>query len=223
MGSERPDTLIIACGALAREINALIARPGLAHIALTSLPAAWHNRPERIAGGVRRKVRQAKAAGYRHILVGYAECGTRGDLDRVCAEEGVERIAGPHCYAFYTGNERFAAAAAEDADFDAFFLTDFLARHFETLVIKPLGLDRHPELREAYFGHYQRLIYLAQTEDAALTARAEAAAHCLGLAFERRFTGYGDLATFLARAAAARRADTASDTPDFARTRMAHS
>jgi hypothetical protein len=203
VGSERPHTLIIACGALAREIGTLIARPGLAHVDITCLPAAWHNRPERIASGVRRKVRQAKAAGYRHILVGYAECGTRGDLDRVCAEEGVERIAGPHCYAFYAGTDRFAAAVAEDADIDAFFLTDFLARHFETLVVKPLGLDRHPELRDAYFGHYRRLIHLAQTEDAALTARAEAAARRLGLSFERRFTGYGDLASFLAQAAAA--------------------
>lgn len=194
-------TLIIACGALAREILALIAQTGAGTVALDCLPAELHNRPGRIPEAVRAKVRAARAAGVSRILVGYADCGTGGRLDAVCAEEGVERIAGPHCYAFLIGNDRFAAAGEDDMD--AFFLTDFLARHFETMVVRPLGLDRHPELRDIYFAHYRRLIHLAQTDDAALDRAARAAADRLALAFERRVTGYGDLAAFVAGAAAA--------------------
>ena len=105
------------------------------------------------------------------------------------------RIAGPHCYAFLSGTDEFLARG--DADMDAFFLTDFLAKQFEAFVIEPLGLDRHPELRDDYFGHYKRLVYLVQVEDAALEAKARAAAERLGLAFEKRITGYGDLADFV--------------------------
>ena len=132
---------------------------------------------------------------YARIAVAYAECGTQGELDKVCAEEGVERIAGPHCYSFYWGNDAFAARG--DDDIDAFFLTDFLARQFESFVIEPLGLDRHPELRDMYFGNYRRLIFLAQTDDAELEAKARAAAERLGLSFEMRRTGLGDLTGFL--------------------------
>jgi very-short-patch-repair endonuclease len=190
--------LIIACGALAREIGAIVEANGLDHIELTCLPAIWHNRPERIAPGVRELIRENRGR-YRRIAVAYAECGTQGELDKVCAEEGVERIAGPHCYSFYWGNEAFAVRG--DDDIDAFFLTDFLARQFESFVIEPLGLDRHPELRDMYFGNYRRLIYLAQSDDAELEAKARLAAERLDLTYERRRTGYGDLATFVAGAA----------------------
>ena len=102
-------------------------------------------------------------------------------------------------YAFFEGNAAFAARA--EGEIDVFYLTDFLTRQFEAFVIKPLGLDRHPELRDAYFGHYSRLVYLAQTEDVGLDEKARAAAARLGLAYERRFTGYGDLADRLERLA----------------------
>lgn len=186
--------LVIACGALAREIGAIVEANGLDHITLTCLPAIWHNRPEKIAPGIRELIRENRGR-YRRIAVAYAECGTQGALDRLCAEEGVERIAGPHCYSFYSGNDAFARRG--DADMDAFFLTDFIARQFDSFVIEPLGLDRHPELRDIYFGNYRRLVYLAQTDDAALEAKAREAARRLGLAFERRQTGMGDLAGFI--------------------------
>jgi hypothetical protein len=186
--------LVIACGALAREIGAIVEANGLDHIELICLPAQWHNRPEKIAPGVRKLVQENRGR-FSKIAVAYAECGTQGELDKVCAEEGVERIAGPHCYSFYWGNDAFAARAEDDID--AFFLTDFLARQFESFVIEPLGLDRHPELRDMYFGNYRRLIFLAQTEDVELTAKARDAAKRLGLRFETRRTGMGDLTGFL--------------------------
>jgi hypothetical protein len=186
--------LVIACGALAREIGAITAANGLDHIEMTCLPAIWHNRPEKIEPAVRALIRE-KRGRYKKIAVAYAECGTQGQLDKLCAEEGVERIPGPHCYAFYSGTEDFLARG--DADMDAFFLTDFIARQFDSFVIEPLGLDRHPELRDAYFGNYRRLVYLAQTEDAELEKKARRAAERLGLAFEKRVTGMGDLARFL--------------------------
>ena len=125
----------------------------------------------------------------------WRDCGTGGTLERACAEMGVEMIAGPHCYSFFDGNARFAARG--DDDLTAFYLTDFLARQFDAFVWQPLGLDRHPELRDMYFGHYERLIYLAQTDDPALTGAAQACADKMGLSFERRVTGYGDLETSL--------------------------
>ena len=187
--------LIIACGALAREINAITAANGLDHISLTCLPAILHNRPEKIPDAVRQAIHQGRKRGFERIAIAYADCGTGGYLDRVCEEENVTRIAGPHCYAFLSGTDEFLARG--DADMDAFFLTDFLAKQFEAFVIEPLGLDRHPELRDDYFGHYKRLVYLVQVEDAALEAKARAAAERLGLAFEKRITGYGDLADFV--------------------------
>ena len=186
--------LLIACGALAREARAALDANRLDHIELTCLPAQWHNRPEKIAGGVRALIRDNRGR-YARFAVAYAECGTQGALDRVCAEEGAIRIEGPHCYAFYSGTERFLAAG--DADMEAFYLTDFLARQFDAFVIEPLGLDRHPELRDMYFGNYRRLVYLAQTEDAELETKARTAADRLGLSYEKRFTGLGDLPGFL--------------------------
>lgn len=190
-------TLVIACGALAREILSLRDGP-LGAFDVMCLPASLHNRPERIPEAMRAKIR-AHRSSYDEILCLYGDCGTGGELDRVLKEEGVSRIEGAHCYAFYTGLEAFDALAEEEIG--TFYLTDFLARHFETLVIRGLGLDRFPQLQVDYFGHYRRLVYLAQTDDAALTALAEAAARRLGLAFERRYTGLGGLTKFLAETA----------------------
>jgi hypothetical protein len=184
--------LVIACGALAREVLAL----GLDGIELKCLPASLHNRPERIPEAVRAKIRAHRAA-YDEILCLYGDCGAGGALDRVLAEEGVQRIAGPHCYAFLAGEAAFAALSEEEPG--TFYLTDFLARHFDALVIRGLGLDRFPELRDAYFGAYRRVVHLAQVDDPDTTAKARAAAERLRLAYERRFTGLGGIAAFLDR------------------------
>ncbi|WP_353844878.1 DUF1638 domain-containing protein [Rhizobium sp. CSW-27] len=182
---------VIACGAIAREILAVMQQQGLEHIDLHCLPAIWHAFPQKIVPGLRQAVAEARAAGFEEIFFAYADCGTGGEIDRLCESEGIRRIEGPHCYSFFSGNDRFAARAEEDLT--CFFLTDFLARQFDAFVIEPLGLDRHPELRDMYFGNYSKLVYLAQEEDEALQAKARAAAERLGLAYEYRFTGFGDL------------------------------
>jgi hypothetical protein len=182
--------LIIACGALARELTAVIAANGWQNVQVQCLPAELHNRPEKIPEAVREKIRAARGC-FGRILVAYADCGTGGLLDRVLEEEGVERLPGAHCYEFYAGSPDFAALA--DAEPGSFYLTDFLVRHFERLVIRELGIERHPELAAQYFGNYRRLVYLAQHEDVQLQVQARQAAARLGLAFEYRFTGYGDL------------------------------
>ena len=189
----RGRVLLLACGALAREIIALRDLNGWHHLDLQCLPAILHNHPDRIVPALRDAVARHRAA-YDGIFVVYADCGTGGQLAAACAELGIGMIDGPHCYSFFEGN---AAFAARD-EIDAFYLTDFLTRQFDAFVWRPLGLDRHPQLRDMYFGHYTRLVYLAQTDDAALTAEAERCAARLGLAFSRRFTGYGDLAKALA-------------------------
>jgi hypothetical protein len=187
--------LVIACGALAREILALSAANGWTHLDLQCLPAILHNRPERIPDAVEAAVTAARAS-YQRVFVAYGDCGTGGLLAARCAALGVEMLPGAHCYAFFDGVEAFAARA--EAEMRAFYLTDFLARQFDAFVWQPLGLDRHPELRDAYFGAYERLVYLAQTEDPGLDTLAAGHAARLGLAYERRFTGYGDLAPALA-------------------------
>jgi Protein of unknown function (DUF1638) len=189
------DTLIIACGALAKELLAVIRLNGWTHLAVTCLPAILHNRPERISEAVRRKIR-ANRASYRRILCLYGDCGTGGQLDAMLAEEGVERIEGAHCYAFYAGLDRFDAMMEEEIG--TFFLTDYLVRFFDRLVMEGLGLDRHPELLADYFGNYKRVVWLAQTDDAELEARAKAAAAKLGLPLETRPTGLQGLQRFLA-------------------------
>lgn len=163
---------------------------GWDHLDLTCLPAILHNHPDRITGAVQDAVAR-HGAGYARVAVVYADCGTGGALQAACAEMGIEMIAGPHCYAFFDGLARFETRD----EVTVFYLTDFLARQFDAFVWTPLGLDRHPELREMYFGNYERLVYLAQTEDPALTDKARDCARRLGLTFERRFTGYGDLAS----------------------------
>lgn len=187
--------LLISCGALAREIVDLIEANKWQAFDVACLPAKWHNTPQLIAPAVRDKIRAAKNR-YRKIFVLYGDCGTGGDLDRVLQAEGVERIAGPHCYAFFSGNPAFAARA--DEDIAAFYLTDYLARHFDRLIWQGLGLADHPELLPIYFGNYEKIVYLAQTRNGELERRAKAAAERLGLAYEYRFTGYGELAEVLA-------------------------
>ncbi|MCV3271967.1 DUF1638 domain-containing protein [Roseobacter sinensis] len=188
--------LLIACGALAREILDLKAANGWTHLDLTCLPAKYHLTPDKITEGVRESVAKHRAA-YEQIFVVYADCGTGGQLQAACDDLGVEMIPGPHCYSFFEGNARFAQHS--ETEITAFYLTDFLVRQFDAFVIKPMGLDRHPELRDMYFGNYEKLVYQAQTDDPDLTRKAEACAAMLGLSFERRFTGYGDLATTLER------------------------
>lgn len=183
--------LVIACGALAREIVALIRLNGWQHIDLHCLPAKLHLYPDRIPDAVEAAVQAARPR-HDRVFVAYADCGTGGLLQKRCAELGVEMIAGPHCYSFFDGNDVFSARG--DSEMTAFYLTDFLVRQFDAFVWRPMGLDRHPQLRDMLFGNYETLIYLAQTEDAALQARARDAAARLGLAYEYRFTGYGDLA-----------------------------
>ena len=196
--ADRP--LVIGCGALARELVALTRRAGFPEVDLTCLPATLHNRPEQIPGAVRDRIRRARAAGRDRIFVAYADCGTGGLLDRVLEEEGVARLEGAHCYEVYAGRASFASLA--EAEPGTFYLTDFLARNFDRLVWRGLGLERHPELLPAYFGNYTRLLFLAQTEDGALTAAARRGARRLGLRFERRFSGYGELGAAMAAFAA---------------------
>ena len=186
--------LLIACGALAREILDLKRLNGWNHLDLTCLPAKLHLYPDRITDAVRDAVEKHREA-YAEIFVVYADCGTGGRLQSACAHMGVRMVAGPHCYSFFEGNERFARQS--ESEITTFYLTDFLVRQFEAFILKPMGLDRHPELRDMYFGNYTKLVYQAQTDDPALTAKAQEAAETLGLLFERRYTGYGDLATTL--------------------------
>jgi hypothetical protein len=194
-----PRVLVVGCGALARELVALT--KDLPNVDITCLPATLHNRPGGIPGAVRERIRRRRA-GYDRVFVAYADCGTGGLLDPVIAEEGVERLAGAHCYEFYATSPEFARMVEDEPG--TFFLTDFLARNFDRLVIKGLGLDRHPELRDQYFGNYERLVFLAQTDDPALAATARRAARRLGLRYEQRSTGYGQLATTIAAVAAGR-------------------
>ena len=186
---------IIACGAIAREILAVCRQQGLTHVDLNCLPAIWHAYPQKIVPGLEQAVREARQAGFTRIFFAYADCGTGGDIDRLCEREGIARIPGPHCYSFFDGNDDFAARG--DDDIFSFFLTDFLARQFTAFVVEPLGLDSHPELKEMYFGHYRKLVYLSQEEDPLLQVKAREAADYLGLEYEYRFTGYGDLTTAL--------------------------
>jgi hypothetical protein len=188
--------LVIACGALAREIAALKRASGWVALDVSCLPPELHNRPERIPAAVRAAIIEARGR-YQQIFVAYADCGTGGALDRVLAEEGVERLPGAHCYEFFATSGVFAALA--EAEPGTFYLTDFLVRHFQRLVLVGLGIERHPQLAHEYFRNYRRVIYLAQTADAQLERDARAIAARLGLSYEQRATGYGDLASSLTR------------------------
>jgi hypothetical protein len=184
-------TIVIACGALARELQAITERHGL-DIEVECLPAILHNRPSEIPEAVRRRIERARERRPDdRILIGYADCGTGGRLARVCAEEGVEMLEGAHCYQFFATSERFERL--QDDALGTFYLTDFLVRHFDRLIWEGLGLAEHPELRSDYFGNYTRLVYLAQTDDPSLVAAAERAAERLGLEVTVVPTDYGEL------------------------------
>ena len=187
--------LLIACGALAREILAVKERNGWDHMDLTCLPAILHIQPDRITEAVEDAVERHRQV-YDRVFVVYADCGTGGQLQSACERLGVEMVKGPHCYSFFEGNDVFDAR--KDDETTAFYLTDFLVRQFDAFIWKPMGLDRHPELRDMYFGNYTKVVYQAQIDDPALTERAREIAERMGLEFERRFTGYGDLETTMA-------------------------
>ena len=188
--TDRPDVLILACGAIAREVLAVIRLNGWTHVDVRCLPAKLHNTPKQIAGAVDAKLTEL-AGRYDRVFVAYADCGTAGALDVVLNKHNVERLPGAHCYGFLAGNDAWDAMQEDEPA--TFYLTDFLARHFESLVVRGLKLDVHPELVPMMFGNYRRLVYLAQTDNAALRERAEAAATFLGLEFIERRTGYGEL------------------------------
>jgi hypothetical protein len=202
IGSGNGRALVIGCGALARELLEVTRRiPGLE---VACLPPDLHNRPGGIPGAVRTRIAEARRDGYERIFVAYADCGTGGLLEPVLAEAGVERLPGAHCYEVFAGSAEFAALA--DAEPGTFWLTDFLARNFERLVIRGLGIDRHPELQAQYFNNYTRVVFLSQTDDPDLLVLARRAADRLGIAFEHRPTGVANLAApilaFAARAGA---------------------
>jgi len=185
--------LLIACGALAREIIALKTANGWDHMVLQCLPAKYHLYPDKIVDAVEDCVRNNQSQ-YDQIFVVYADCGTGGLLQAKCKELGVEMVEGPHCYAFFEGNDTFT----NRDEITAFYLTDFLVRQFEAFVWKPMGLDRHPGLRDMLFGNYTKLVYQAQLVDPALEEKAQDCAKRLGLDYEYRFTGYGELESSLA-------------------------
>jgi len=182
--------LVIACGALAHEIVALRDANGGSHFDVQCLPADLHNTPRRITAAVRDKI-HANRGRYASIFVAYGDCGTGGELDAMLEQENIERIPGAHCYEFFAGSSAFAALADDEPG--TFYVTDFLLRHFDRLVIRGLGLDRHPELAVQYFGNYKRLVYLAQLPSPERIDDARVAAQRLGLAFDHRCTGYGEL------------------------------
>jgi hypothetical protein len=193
---ERPEVLILACGAVAREVLAVIRLNGWTHVDVRCLPAKLHSTPQKIAGAVDAKLTEL-AGRYERVFVAYADCGTAGALDIVLDRHEVERLPGAHCYGFLAGNAAWDAMQEEEAG--TYYLTDFLARHFEALVVRPYKLDVYPDLVEVMFGNYARVVYLAQTDDAGLRERARAAADFLGLAYEERRTGYGELVPSLTR------------------------
>lgn len=186
--------LLLACGALAHEVLALKRINDWNHLDLHCLPAKLHNTPEAIPDAVEAAVTK-KRGDYDDVFVLYADCGTGGLLQKRCEAMGVAMLEGPHCYSFFEGNQVFE----ERGEVTCFYLTDFLVKQFDAFVTKPLGLDRFPELRDMYFGNYTTLVYQAQVDDPALTELAQGYAERLGLDFERRYTGYGDLETALAR------------------------
>ena len=194
-GGARRCVLVVACGALVREVRAVLAQLPDLDVDVEYLPANLHNRPEKIAGAVREKIREHRKD-YEAIFVAYGDCGTGGLLDAALAARDVPRLAGAHCYEFLSGAAVFDAL--QEAEPGTFYLTDFLLRHFDRLVIQALGIDRHPELQPVYFGNYRRLVYLAQSPKPGAQAEAQKVADRLGLELVVRQTGYGGLGASLA-------------------------
>tara|TARA_B100000676_G_C18037301_1_gene822552 strand:+ start:631 stop:1305 length:675 start_codon:yes stop_codon:yes gene_type:complete len=193
-----PNVLVIACGAIAHEVMALKRANGWGHMKVQCLPADLHNRPERITPAVEAKLDQL-ADKFDQVFVAYADCGTGGLLDALLEERGIERITGAHCYEFFAGAQQFADLSDEEPG--TLYLTDFLARNFERLLIRGLGIEKHPELESLYFGNYSRVVYLEQRPNPECEASARAAAERLGLTFEHRRTGFGQLEVSLTHAA----------------------
>ena len=190
--STKKKTLIIACGALARELSEVISFNNLEHIEVECLPASYHNSPEKIPVALEERIQKTKKD-YDQIFVGYADCGTGGKVDEICEKFGLERLSGAHCYEFFAGKSNFANL--QENEMGSFYLTDFLVKHFERLVVKALWLDTHPELLNEYFGNYTRVVYLAQTDDPVLEEKARESAKKLGLDLVVLRTGYGDFET----------------------------
>ncbi len=193
MGRKLHKSLLVACGALAREIVTLRQQLGLddATMTLKCVPAEYHNQPAKIAPAVE-EILAREASSYDRIFVAYGECGTGGALDAVLESYGASRLHGAHCYEFYAGASQFREIT--DTEIGSFFLTDYLVKNFDRLVIKGLGLDRFPHLLDSYFGNYTQVVYLAQTHDPVLIEKAQVAADRLGLSLVHRHVGYGDLA-----------------------------
>jgi hypothetical protein len=188
-GSPSPGVYVLACGALARELESIVAVNGLTGVTIEYLPARLHNTPDQIPALVDERLTRA-AATHATRFVAYGDCGTGGLLDVVLARQGVERLPGAHCYEFFSGD---LFHALQDDEPGTFYLTDYLTRHFDRLVWEGLGIARHPELRDIYFGNYRRLVYLSQINDPALLEEAAAAAERIGLEFEHHHVGLGAL------------------------------
>jgi len=210
--SVRRGILIIACGALAREITALKRANAWTDVDVQCLPPELHNRPERIVPAVREQI-DTHRSNYETLFVAYADCGTGGMLDALLREEGIERLPGAHCYEFFAGASVFNEL--HNAEPGTFYLTDFLLRHFDRLVTRGLGLDRHPHLAHEYFRNYRKLVYLAQNARPDGEERARAIANRMGLEFEHRVTGYGELGTQLGALLASRRDANRSRDPQW--------
>ena len=199
VASETGGLTLVACGALAREILAITDQFPAGMVDLTCLPASWHNHPEKIVPGLARKIRALRRKG-RRIAVIYGDCGTGGALDALLESENIDRIPGPHCYEMFMGKPDFESETEDQLG--TFFLTDYMVRHFERIVMQGMGLRKHPQLRDMYFGNYTRVLYIAQTDDPSLQLKARSAADALGLSFEYRFAGLGMFPAFITNAVA---------------------
>lgn len=188
------NVLLIACGALAKELVVLTRRNEWSHVRVQCLPPELHNRPERIPAEVVAIIEENRRK-FDHIFVGYADCGTGGLLDKALEKYGIERLPGAHCYEFFTGAARFAELCEDELG--TYYLTDFLVRHFDRLVVRALGLDRYPQLRDEYFRHYRRVVYLSQSRSDELSRLARSHAEFLGLDYEERFTGLAPVSSVL--------------------------
>ena len=215
-----PAVLILACGALARELLAVSKLNELSNVTVECLPGEYHMRPEKIVPALEARLSEhlngdtdahGGADRYDTIFIGYGDCGTGGALDRFCATHGLQRLPGDHCYQFFAGHEHFLQM--HDAEPGTFYLTDYLAKHFDRFVVEALGIDTHPELAELYFGNYRRMIYLCQHADPAVEAKAREAARFLGLDFEVVFTGYGELESTVVEVATGRRSTLTAEEP----------
>ena len=191
----RQKTLVIACGALSHELIHLTRANNWEHLDVTCVPAKIHHTPAKIPGAFRKKIQENRDH-YGRIFAMMGDCGTAGELDKVLEEEGVERIAGPHCFSFLSGNDAFEEWAQDEIT--AFYLSDFFCWNFDKIVWESLGLDRRDDLAEFVFGNYRKIVYVAQTDNSVLRDKAQEIADRLGLEYEYRFTGYGDMENTLA-------------------------